>query len=58
MDGSILEMFISDRLALTSRVYPTSGQPGHTRAFGSGGDVTLDDAIIWSLSTATIVAAQ
>jgi beta-fructofuranosidase len=50
-DGSILEMFISDRLALTTRVYPTSEQPGHTRAFCSGGDVTLDHGVMWSLST-------
>jgi len=57
MDGSILEAFVSERLALTSRVYPTSGDPGHTRAFGSGGDATLDDGVMWPLSTATITAA-
>ena len=57
MDGSILELFVSERLALTSRVYPTSGEPGHTRAFGRGGDATLDDGVIWPLSTAAIAAA-
>jgi beta-fructofuranosidase len=57
MDGSILEVFVSERLALTSRVYPTSGEPGHTRAFGRGGDTTLDDGVMWPLSTAAIAAA-
>jgi glycosyl hydrolase family 32 len=57
MDGSILEIFVSERLALTSRVYPTSDEPGHTRDFGSGGDATLDDGVMWPLSTATITAA-
>jgi beta-fructofuranosidase len=57
MDGSILEIFVSERLALTLRVYPTSGEPGGTRAFGSGGDATLDDGVMWPLSTATITAS-
>ena len=57
MDGSILELFLGERLTLTSRIYPTSGQPGHTRAFVRGGDATLDDGVMWPLSTATISAA-
>jgi hypothetical protein len=57
MDGSILELFVSERFALTSRVYPTSREPGHAFAFGRGGDATLDDGVMWRLSTATISAA-
>ena len=57
MDGSILELFLGERLAITSRIYPTSGQTGHTRAFVRGGDATLDDGVMWPLSTATIAVA-
>ena len=55
--GRLLELFLGERLAITSRIYPTSGQPGHTRAFVRGGDATLDDGVMWPLSTATIAVA-
>jgi beta-fructofuranosidase len=57
MDGSILEAFVSQRLGLTSRVYPTSGQTGLIRACCAGGDAELDDGVMWPLSTTTIAAA-
>jgi beta-fructofuranosidase len=56
MDGSVLEVFVSERLALTSRIYPTSGQSGHARIFSTGGDARID-GVMWPLSTATIAAA-
>jgi beta-fructofuranosidase len=57
MDGSILEVFVNERLGLTSRVYPAARQSGHTRAFARGGDASLDDGVMWPLSTATIAAS-
>jgi beta-fructofuranosidase len=56
LDGSILEVFVNDRLALTSRIYPTSGQSGQALIFSTGGDARLD-GVMWPLSTATIAAA-
>src|SRR4029453_11573071 len=57
MDGSILELFVSERLALPSPGSPPPREPGHAFAFGRGGDATLDDGVMWPLSTATISAA-
>jgi len=50
LDGSAVEVFLGDRVALTTRVYPTSRHVGLVRAHRQVSDAELDGAV-WHLST-------
>jgi beta-fructofuranosidase len=47
VDGSLLEIFINDRFALTSRVYPTRADAQHVTVFAGESEVCFDELRIW-----------
>lgn len=49
LDNSVIEVFINDRLALTSRVYPQRATSLGLDVFAEGGDVKVKSIDIWQM---------
>ena len=48
VDGSLIEIFINDRFALTSRIYPTRADAVGIGLFATQGQTTFEDVQLWT----------
>lgn len=47
VDGSLVEIFINDRFAMTSRVYPTRADAQHIAVSAGQGQVCFENLRVW-----------
>jgi beta-fructofuranosidase len=58
VDGSVVEAFVDERHALTSRVYPTRRDAEGVTLAATGGDATLERLDVWTLSATTVAGRE
>lgn len=46
-DGSVLEVFVNNRAVITTRVYLEDARSSGLEFFAEGGDVRLEEAVVW-----------
>lgn len=49
VDKSVIEVFVNDRKALATRVFPTSLESNHMNVFASGGSAFIRNVDMWEL---------
>ena len=49
VDGSLIEIFINDRFAMTSRIYPTRADALDTAVFARQGPVSFTELRLWDI---------
>lgn len=53
VDGSVVEIFINDQHALTTRIFPSKEQSNHAEIFSEGGNIQVK-AEIWAIRPAVM----
>jgi beta-fructofuranosidase len=51
IDGSVVEGFINDQDAFTTRLFPSSGDSNQVELYSTGGTASLTKGVTWQLKS-------